>query len=135
MRILLIDDHSLVLSSISNALELFNHQCDAFQSPKMALEMVDENRYDVAIVDYSMIEMNGVEVINVIHEKDAQVKLILMSGYGDVASEVLSQGQHVHAFFTKPLKIVNLIETLEQINRDKYFNFGELSFHHAVLCH
>jgi len=119
MRIMLVDDHPLVLDSIANALELFDHRCDSFQSPSMALRMLRKNYYDVAIIDVSLQEMNGLDVARAINEADPEVKVIIISGQGDIASEVLALGSFVCAFFKKPIGIMAMIDLLETLAHKK----------------
>ena len=51
--------------------------------PWKALEQLSVSYADVIITDIKMPEINGLDLINRIREKDENTKIIILSGYSD----------------------------------------------------
>ncbi len=70
-------------------------------SPKKALKILDEERFEVVITDYNMPEMNGLELLKKIKEKFPDLPVIFYTGQGneEVAREAFMTG--VSDYLTK----------------------------------
>lgn len=96
MRILLVDDSPTARVKFRRILDKVGYQVDAVASAEEALQVVEKNSYDIAIIDYFMPEMNGDELCRNLSKKpqSQHIKLsILTSTYNDkVISDSLSAG-------------------------------------------
>ena len=96
MRILLVDDSPTARVKFRRILDKVGYQVDAVASAEEALQVVEENSYDIAIIDYFMPEMNGDELCGRLSKKieSQHIKLsILTSTYNDkVISDSLAAG-------------------------------------------
>jgi DNA-binding NtrC family response regulator len=82
--ILLVDDEEMVLSSIKSffAIET-DYKLATYTSPIKALEVIEENRFDLVISDYLMPEMDGITFLAKVKEKRPLIPRILLTGYAD----------------------------------------------------
>jgi CheY-like chemotaxis protein len=80
-RILVIDDDDLVLASLRVQLEASDHVVITANCGRAGIAMVGEGAFDVVICDVFMPEMDGFETIRAIHELDADVPVIVISGF------------------------------------------------------
>lgn len=80
-RILVIDDDALVLESLRIQLVANGYSVATADSGRIGLAMVTAGAFDVVICDVFMPEMDGFETIRAIHERDAKVPVIVISGF------------------------------------------------------
>ena len=116
MKILLIDDDPLHLSSLEISLKVRDYQCRSFLRPLQAIESYRSERYDAVISAVKMLEISGEKVLKAVLDINPEAKVILITGFDDVNIDV-GDGTGAYAFLRKPLKIEELVTTLEKIER------------------
>jgi two-component system CheB/CheR fusion protein len=84
LHVVLVEDNDDSRMMMCELLELSGFQCHTAESGTMGLEIIDELRPDVAIVDIGLPDIDGFEVArrlrkNRTHE---QLHLIALTGYG-----------------------------------------------------
>jgi len=72
---------------------------------KLALEIVRSERPDLVLLDMKIPGMDGLEILRHIKTIDADIKVIMMTAYGelDIIKEATDLGALMH--FTKPFDI------------------------------
>ncbi len=95
-HILLVDDSPTSRVKFRKILDKVGYQVDAVASAEEALQAVEKNNYDIAIIDYFMPEMNGDELCLALCKKPQSrhiILSILTSSYHDkVISDSLAAG-------------------------------------------
>jgi len=81
IKIILIDDHKLILEGLNNILssEKDISILSTFSSSAEALNFVKDNAIDVIITDLNMPNINGIELIKKIRKKSPDQKIIVLS--------------------------------------------------------
>jgi len=82
-RILLVDDNAMGLAARRSVLEELGHKVVTCGAPQDALELCGKQRFDVAVTDYKMPKMNGLEFIGRLKKQHPGVSVILISGFAD----------------------------------------------------
>ncbi|WP_420549500.1 DNA-binding response regulator [Curvivirga sp.] len=105
-RILFVDDEKLLLDGIIRSTLRSNKNDWIIQStasPFEAIEMQKENAFDVVVTDYSMPQLNGIQLAQKIHEIDATTQIIMLTGTADleVVTQVINTTE-IFRFCTKP---------------------------------
>src|SRR5690349_5194009 len=79
LRILLADDHDLTRAGLRYLLEKQKDWsvCGEAPSGRMAVELAEQLRPDIAILDMTMPELNGVEATRQILKKSPHVKILI----------------------------------------------------------
>ncbi|MCK5451252.1 MAG: response regulator [Candidatus Omnitrophica bacterium] len=80
-KILVVDDNKDFANIFCDILRANGHKSESCYSGKQALEMLDDNSYDVIFVDILMPDMNGVEVLRVVKQRVPETGVIMMTGY------------------------------------------------------
>ena len=121
-RILIIDDEPLVLEMFAEILSSESNQIITAPTAKTGMQALKSGNYDVVLIDVCLDEHDGFEIAKFARERDANVRVILLSGQGDFAqSEMVKNGQ---AFFlSKPVS--------PRVLRD-FVEFGEAKLKLAV---
>jgi two-component system, NtrC family, response regulator AtoC len=94
--ILVVDDEPLVRSSLRRLLSHREWHVTDVPSGAAACAAVARDRYDVAIIDYNLGDMTGLEVLDVVREKSPDTVPVLLTAYGTVnlAVEALKKGAY-----------------------------------------
>jgi two-component system alkaline phosphatase synthesis response regulator PhoP len=100
MRVLVVDDDPSVVNILSSELKQYGHEVDEAHDGIEAVECLQNNSYDVAIIDAMMPRMKGVEVCRFIKSKSPTTYIIGISGYPDSLKKLKNGGADI--CFTKP---------------------------------
>jgi CheY-like chemotaxis protein len=79
-RVLVVDDQSHVRATVAVALRAKGFDVAACESARMCLLELEKSRFDLAIVDIVMPEMDGVKLIRELRERYPEIAVIAMSG-------------------------------------------------------
>ena len=125
-KIMLADDEGIVIDSLKFIIEKeFGDQCaiEFAKTGRSVIELAENFRPDIAIMDIQMPGINGIEAMREIRETNANVVFIVMSAYDkfDYAKEAIKLG--VLEYITKPMEKTRIIAALrkamEQIDRER----------------
>ncbi len=77
-----------------------------------ALNLTDKKNFDVVILDIHISDMNGIEVLKKLRERDPMPKVIMLAGGGTIANAVDSIKLGAYDFITKPVQLDNLFRAV-----------------------
>lgn len=78
-RILLVDDDKDHLKLFTLILENQGFTLDTYSDASAALSQFKPNYYDLAVIDYSMPNLNGIELYERIRDIDSSIKAVLLT--------------------------------------------------------
>ena len=92
--VLLVDDEEMVITSIKAFLQLdTDFDIQGFTDPEEAARFAAENPVDVAVSDYLMPKMNGIELLGRIKELQPETSRVLLTGHADKQSAIQAINQ------------------------------------------
>ena len=99
-RVLLVDDEVSLLEITAQALKQLGYQPVALQSAREAIELFtrDPNAFDIVVVDQTMLEMKGDELISKMRRIRSDVPTVLWTGWGPVDHAVKGSESDIDAF-------------------------------------
>ena len=111
-RVLIADDERSMRTTLADILVDNGFEVSTAEDGLAAVEMCQRENYDVVLMDVRMPGIDGIEAYRRIRKTLANVRVILMSAYGeeDLKHEVLQEG--AIAFLDKPLNLEKLIQLL-----------------------
>ncbi len=120
MNILIIDDEPKIRNGLIKLLSAHENWTisGAFADAASALKFMYESDNDVIITDIKMPGMSGLDMISRIRERNPQIPVIILSGYGNFlyAQRAIELG--VRKYLTKPTNTRELVAVLEQIESE-----------------
>ena len=108
IKILLADDDEDYIMMTNAFLKQVGYNVDTVTDGKQALEKLQTNNYQIALLDYFMPELNGEEVVEKIRETNKEIIIILQTGFS---------GQKPPIKTMKRLNIQNYHDKTEGIDR------------------
>jgi two-component system NtrC family response regulator len=115
--ILIVDDNKLACEALSMVLEASGYTVQQVHRVADALDSVRQSTPDLAIVDLSMPDGNGVDLIHSLHQFEPNLPIILYSGYftpEDDAEKRANAMDGIVAVFKKPLRNADLLRTIAE---------------------
>lgn len=140
-RILVVDDEESIRIMLKRVLSGKQYEVDEAANGVEALTKLSKEKYSVILLDLRMPEMNGLQVIEKMREKDINTSIIMMSAYGTVPEAVEAMKLGAIDYLVKPFDIDELIMTIERVieqeeikkenqyfreEEDRKFNFREI---------
>ena len=114
-RILLVDDDSDHLRLFTMILEDGGYSVDAYTDPVAALLRFRPDYYDVAVLDYIMPDLNGLELYRRILEIDPRCSIITATNEKFSEDEDNPQGQRNLRVIRKPIGNEELLMNINSI--------------------
>ena len=118
-KILIVDDEDDMLHVLYSTLSEFNYNVITANNGKEVLNIIDEERPDLILLDVVMPEMSGKELAKKLTDKNPQMKVFYISGYTDdaiVHHGVLEEGI---PFLQKPFTPNALSEKVREVLEKK----------------
>jgi FixJ family two-component response regulator len=113
-RVLIVDDDRALLRALPRTilLRLPNVQVDTAESASVALEMLQQQKYDAMVCDIKMPEIDGLELLEKSHQHQPEMPTLLITGHGehDLAIRALRGG--AYDYIQKPIERENFIAAL-----------------------
>lgn len=113
-RILVVDDNRDDCAVIAKMLALRGYDVDVAYDGPSALEMVEQKSYSLALIDYKMPGMDGVELYRRMAEIRPEVTGVFLTGYPTIDTVYPAIGAGVERVLAKPAGSEELFEVVEQ---------------------
>ena len=113
MKILIVDDERSIRNSLKEILVDEGYDVDVAENGVQGCDMVDKEKYSVIFCDIKMPEMDGLEVLEKLHQIGVDAAVVMISGHGDinVAVECIKKG--AFDFIPKPLDLNRILITIK----------------------
>jgi sigma-B regulation protein RsbU (phosphoserine phosphatase) len=112
--ILVVDDDQDFLEIIRVILEKKGYTVGAAPSADAALDRLKESFYNVAILDISLPDIDGTELLSAILKIHPDIIAIMLTGHASVQNAVKSLNRGAFAYLEKPLDTANLLSVIER---------------------
>jgi len=106
--ILFVDDHEVLARLSCEILEAQGYRAVSAYNAAQALEKFDQENFDILVTDFRMEGMNGLELARKVHQKNPEVPVIIVTGYGPVDG-----GKDVAACLPKDSLFPELLEKIK----------------------
>jgi DNA-binding NtrC family response regulator len=100
--VLIIDDEAAIRESLQTLLELEGYEVDTASDGAEGLARLAERPYDLVLLDFAMPDRNGIEILQDIRERDADLAVIMITAYGTVENAVNAMQAGATNFIQKP---------------------------------
>ena len=102
-KLLIVDDELSVRDSLSKWFQEEGYEVGTAENANDALTRLADQRWDAALVDIKMRGTDGIELQRRMHEIDADLMVIIMTGYASVETAVAALKNGAYDYVTKPL--------------------------------
>jgi len=111
-KILVIDDERSIRSTLKDILEFEKHQVTLAENGKIGLEMATGTSFDLIFCDIKMPEIDGIDVLTALIEKEVEAPTVMISGHGNIETAVECIKKGAFDFIEKPIDLNRLLITV-----------------------
>ncbi len=115
MKVLLVDDEVEFVSTLAERLHMRGIEADDVNSGQAALSLVEQNQYDVVVLDLRMVGLDGLETMNRMKEMKPDSTIIILTGHCDEERLNLCREMGASLCLVKPINIEQLIENVKEL--------------------
>jgi DNA-binding response OmpR family regulator len=112
-KLLVVDDEAGVRRSLQGILEQEGHQVTTAASGEEALAALDQDTFDLLLVDLKMEGMDGLELMKRAKSKVPDTVIIMLTAYGTLDSAVGALRQGAHDYLLKPCRVEEIVASVE----------------------
>lgn len=112
--VLFVDDDRAMVNATVQWLKLSGLEVRAFSQPLALLRTIKPQMPVIVVSDIRMPDMDGIELLAQIKNKDAGIPVILITGHGDVPLAVEAMKAGAFEFLTKPFSPDQLLDYVKQ---------------------
>ncbi|MRX73112.1 response regulator [Bacillus lacus] len=116
-RILLAEDEEVLRMLVTDTLEDEGHDIDEAADGAEALSFIEQNQYDLILLDYMMPVHTGLELIEMMRElpMPQHAKVVMLSAKSQAADQQRVIEAGADYFISKPFSPLALAERIEEI--------------------
>ena len=100
--LLIVDDDAPLRNRLARAMEKRNFQVETAESVAAAIEAARLSPPAYAVVDLRLEDGNGLDVVEVLHEIRADARVVMLTGYGNIATAVAAVKRGAVDYLAKP---------------------------------
>lgn len=108
-KILIVEDDEKIARVIQLELEFESYEVSNAYTGKEALDKYEEEDFDLILLDVMIPELNGLEVLRRIRQKDEAVRIIMLTARDAVMDKVGGLDSGANDYMTKPFEIEELL--------------------------
>lgn len=114
-KLLIVDDQNGIRVLLMEVFSSEGYETYQASNGRLALEIVKNKQPDLVLLDMKIPGMDGLEILKHIREIDTEIKVIMMTAYGelDMIKEAMALGALAH--FTKPFDIDELRQAVNDL--------------------
>ena len=109
---LVVDDDEIFRTRLQKALAARGIETFAAANATEAQRLARESRPQWALVDLRMPGMGGLELVRALHALDEQMQIVVLTGYGTIATAVEAVRAGAGDYLTKPVDTEHLIRLI-----------------------
>jgi DNA-binding NtrC family response regulator len=131
-RILIIDDEVVICKSCEKVFRRAGHSSATATSGREALKMMESEDFDVVFTDLKMMDMGGLEVLQIVRQRYPTTVVVIITGYATIASAVETMRSGAFDYLPKPFTAGELTAVLDRaLDRRKLLKMAEPEFEYA----
>lgn len=115
-NILVVDDEKLIVKGLKFSLEKDKFNVDVAYDGEEAIQLVNEKKFDIIVLDVMLPKLSGLEVCQAVREF-SDVPIIMLTAKGEDMDKIMGLEYGADDYMTKPFNIVELKARIKAILR------------------
>ena len=138
MRLLLAEDEKELSDALVTVLKHNNYSVDAVYNGQDALDYLNADNYDGAILDIMMPKMDGITVLKNVRASGNHIPIILLTAKAEIDDRVTGLDSGADDYLTKPFSMKELLARIRAMTRrqekttDTVLRFGDITLDRAT---
>jgi two-component system response regulator RegA len=112
--ILLVDDDERFRSRMARAFEERGYEAQQAEGYDGAIEIAEHESTEYAVIDLRMPGKSGLDVVRELHRIDPATKIVVLTGYGSIATALEAVRLGATHYLTKPADVDEVIASFDR---------------------
>jgi DNA-binding response OmpR family regulator len=121
MKILIIEDEIELLIAISNYLTKENYICELAENFSKAHEKTSIYEYDIILLDITLPDGNGLELLKTIKKHNLKAGIIILSAKNSLDDKIVGLDRGADDYLTKPFQLSELNSRIKALLRRRNY--------------
>lgn len=117
MRILLVEDDSLLGGGVCDGLRREENSVDWVKNGESALSALGETHYDCMILDLGLPKISGLEVLREMRDSKNDTPVLILTAQDDISDRVIGLDTGADDYLVKPFEFSELCARLRALTR------------------
>lgn len=113
-KILIIDDEEVTRRSLAEILKLEGYSIETRPNGEQGLEALEEEDFDLLLLDLKMPGMNGLEVLEKVPSIAPDTRVIMLTAHGSLDSAIQAIRQGAHDYILKPAEPEEILASVSK---------------------
>jgi len=114
-KILIAEDEKAQRDLLEGFLKKEGYSVDAVVNGKEALQRLEGNFFDIALIDYKMPELDGLQTLREIRRLYPDLPVVMMTAYGTVETAVTTMKEGALDYLTKPIDLEEILLIFQKV--------------------
>lgn len=114
IKVLVVDDDETICSTMKELLEKFGFQVKTAYNGWKALEILEKEIFDIAVVDLLLPGIDGIDLLKEIKKTSPKTIVIIITAYGSISTAVEAIKKGASDYVCKPFRIEDLVTTIKR---------------------
>lgn len=132
MRILLIEDDTLIGEGLKIGLTKSGFNVDWFQDGKTGLQAVDSAPYDAVVLDLTLPKMDGLDILSVWRQANNSVPVLILTARDTLDERITGLQRGADDYLCKPFALAEVVARLQALIRRRYGQITPIIEHSLV---
>jgi DNA-binding response OmpR family regulator len=115
LRILIIDDESVICDACRLVLSEKGHAVDHCLTGTAGLLAIEDGTYNLILLDMKLPDIDGMEILKSVREKGSGPVVIVMTGYSTMSNALQAMKLGAADYLAKPFTDDELVEAIEKL--------------------
>ncbi len=134
MKILIIEDEIELLIAVGNYLTKENYICELAENFSKALQKVSIYEYDIILLDITLPDGNGLELLKSIRKHNTKAGVIILSAKNSLDDKITGLDRGADDYLTKPFQLSELNSRIKALlRRRNYEGSDKVVFNEIVI--
>lgn len=117
MRVLLVEDDSMICQAITTALKDAAYAVDWVNNGRLALDSIATNAYDILILDIGLPILNGFEVLKSVRGSNPNLAILLITARDGIDEKIKGLDLGADDYLIKPFNVSELMARIRAVTR------------------
>ncbi len=131
MRLLVVDDDTVFREELSELLEEDGHRVARAPSVQKALEVLEQEEFDLVFTDLKMPRHSGLELLSDVRRRWPRTMVVVVTGFATVETAIEAMKLGAFDYVRKPFQLSQIHHTLELARQEHEFVSGTDSLRDA----